>query len=108
MSAISKSTNRGVEQSAANAVKRPDIDEQRQAVDQRDEDDGFAAHSTPGGCRCRPADGHEVSGIAEVEEQKGADKLAAGSDQICLHGRQLWLGPPPMSTAVGFGVDFGW
>jgi len=101
-----KKTDRRIKQPPTDAIKRPHIHQQREAVRQRDEDDGVAAHAvcrTPGGGRA--ARGHEVTSVGEEEEEEGPDEFANRCDQVSLHGGERDTSPLPFDVAC-VAVDF--
>lgn len=76
-------THSRVEKPATDSVKRPSIDEQREAVNKGDEHDCLAAGTSAGpGWGRSLGESHQLSAIAEPEEEERPHELARGRDKV--------------------------
>lgn len=72
-----------IEQPTTDPVKCPSINEQREAVDERDKHDRLATGTTScSGRGCCLSERHQLSAIAEPEEEKRPYKLSRGCDEM--------------------------
>lgn len=80
-----------VEETSRDPVERPGIDQEREAVDERDVDDRVAARGAAAGDRRARGlvEDHQLRGVGHPEEEERADELARGGDQVSLEGADV-------------------
>lgn len=95
-----RDTHSRVEQATADAVKGPDIDQQRDSVGETNDQHRLGTLAASAGCVGGPGEGHEVAGIGEKQEHEGADKLCNGGNDMGHHGAQRHASPMGREDAM--------
>lgn len=78
-----------VKQPSADAVKRPHVDQQREAVGKRDPDVGGAGEAAVRRQVRSLQEGHQVAGVGKVKKEESADKLARRGHEVSVEDAQV-------------------